>query len=599
MTDWAKLKVVELKAELKRRDLPQHGLKAELVSRLNEADEATELGKEQQLSSITTSNELSIDPPAQSAADETAAEPTDSLAAPPGATAETTDDIVTAPVPDEKVDLSDQKPGETALEAPANDVEATETTSFNVIEPEPPTAPDAGAAQAQDNDKPIESHDTPIAKPTSEPEPMAQDTEEAVVSKSDEAKDLSTSEMPSREATSDIQKRKRRSASPVQSDDTIAKRLRVDMDATENEEATPVVAVPEAAVDAMDVEVTYDSDIEHNAATSVHPVTSALYISNLMRPMRPTDMQAHLVDLATRRGASLSNDIIVAFHLDHIRTHAFVVFKSKTAANRVRTLLHNKVWPDESNRKALFVDFVPPDKVDGWIDEEMAKPNDRVTRWEVSYTEGPGGTEARLQPAAAGPSRAPPPAPTGPSNGRRPPPPVAPGGPNSIPVGPRSFLREPPTGPRPKRSGPGPRPPPDALGDESSTGKFTRAYPEIRYQAVSEDLAHQRISNMRTFYKPNLTRREMGREYNRYSFENNDNFVDRGKEIFEGIRPPHRERAMRGGRGGGGGRGRRGGPPPGPPMGPRRGDRYVPGGDRGGDGGRRGYGGGGGFHGRR
>ena len=41
MTDWAKLKVVDLKAELKSRGLAQHGLKNELVARLEEAEQDT------------------------------------------------------------------------------------------------------------------------------------------------------------------------------------------------------------------------------------------------------------------------------------------------------------------------------------------------------------------------------------------------------------------------------------------------------------------------------------------------------------------------------------------------------------------------------
>ncbi|RSL92853.1 hypothetical protein CEP52_013591 [Fusarium oligoseptatum] len=47
MTDWAKLKVVDLKAELKRRGLQQHGLKTELVARLVEADEEQARGEEE------------------------------------------------------------------------------------------------------------------------------------------------------------------------------------------------------------------------------------------------------------------------------------------------------------------------------------------------------------------------------------------------------------------------------------------------------------------------------------------------------------------------------------------------------------------------
>lgn len=38
--------------------------------------------------------------------------------------------------------------------------------------------------------------------------------------------------------------------------------------------------------------------------------------------------------------------------------------------------------------------------------------------------------------------------------------------------------------------------------------------------------------------------RDLGREIHHYSFENEDRFVDRGKEISTGVRPPHRKREL-------------------------------------------------------
>ncbi|KLP02739.1 uncharacterized protein Y057_9706 [Fusarium fujikuroi] len=67
MTDWAKLKVVDLKAELKSRGLPQHGLKTELVARLDEADQETENteAQEQLEDAPTDSKSGNDEPPAQ------------------------------------------------------------------------------------------------------------------------------------------------------------------------------------------------------------------------------------------------------------------------------------------------------------------------------------------------------------------------------------------------------------------------------------------------------------------------------------------------------------------------------------------------------
>ncbi len=110
--------------------------------------------------------------------------------------------------------------------------------------------------------------------------------------------------------------------------------------------------------------------------------------------------------------------------------------------------------------------------------------------------------------------------------------------------------------------------------------KATRALPSLLYRPASEEVVRRRIDNMRSFYTKDRYR-DLGpvEDINRYTFENGDSFVDRGKEVFVGIRPPHRERQMRGGGGRPSGP-RRGGPPPPPSFRPR-GDRYMGGRDNG------------------
>ncbi|KAI4152314.1 MAG: hypothetical protein LQ340_002982 [Diploschistes diacapsis] len=121
---------------------------------------------------------------------------------------------------------------------------------------------------------------------------------------------------------------------------------------------------------------------------ALHPATTALYIRNFMRPLQPSTLQDHLESLAKSSNENAEEDMVQDFFLDTIKSHCFVRFPSISAASRVRLALHDRVWPDERARKALWVDYIPEEKIKKWIEIEHDSSGRRGTaqkRWEVVY----------------------------------------------------------------------------------------------------------------------------------------------------------------------------------------------------------------------
>lgn len=299
-------------------------------------------------------------------------------------------------------------------------------------------------------------------------------------------------------------------------------------------------------VEPMAVDSTGPSDGETSGPPSTHPPTSALYIRNLLRPLQIPPFQEHLLQLATPPNEPVDESLISTIHLDNFKSHAFVVFTSTSAASRARAGLHDRIWPEETQRKALWVDYVPSEKAHEWIatEEEAGKSK----RFEVVYsTASSGEAIATLEEVAQQNN-----AQTYPSANAASLP--GPGMPNA-PTGPRGD-RNPPQAPRPTH----PRKPfhsPDTFAHFPST----TALPKIFYQPVSADLVDKRLDELD---------RETSRDWDggrqkpvgsaldqlrRYTFEDGDVVVDGGVD-FGGF---GRDKGAGGGAGHGGGGRRRGG----------------------------------------
>ncbi|KAL7627657.1 hypothetical protein AAE478_001850 [Parahypoxylon ruwenzoriense] len=582
-TNWNKLKVVDLKAELKRLGLPQNGLKADLVARLEAA------GSEGAASQTS-------DPPTEESHDDVNGEPEQQQQQQQQETA------TEATESDHPTESTGQAEAEVEVEATPAVRDATLATGVAENQatpalPSPSATPLQPTEVTQDSQKrkrrslsPPPSADEVARKRAKQENQDSQETHvmDSSLEKSDQAEPLKeTRENPIRapvevemEGTKDEglvelkDKHDSGVAQPSPPDNShqdkqngqLSEVVVNDTQATLEEPHTNEPPTPREQPYTM-----HPAEIERDVEPSIHPATSALYIKNFMRPLRPQAVKDHLLDLATPVGSPPDDTTIVDFYLDTIRTHAFVVFDTISAASRVRTALHSRIWPDETNRKALWVDFMPPERFADWVDMEQASTGGRgsTSRYEVMYgNDDEGNVIARLEECdGAHPAQKQAPPMSAPQPERKP----------SIPTGPsRSFpgVEGAPLGPRGFQPGRGPR---VSRLDQSSLS--TRAYPSVTYQPVSDELVRRRLDAIAAA-KTKDQDRDFGKEYKRYYFESGDVLVDRGPEIFLGIRPPYRERERERERRRDQGRGRRGGRPRrGMPIFhgvPRGGDRFRP-----------------------
>ncbi|KAI7140299.1 hypothetical protein KC352_g29612, partial [Hortaea werneckii] len=542
-TDYSKLKVTELKDLLKERGIASTGLtrKQQIVEALEEED-----GK---------------------------------------SAAEQPEEPEAADTVDEGVEGKELEGEEEKVEAAVNEVAQAATDGEQ-------EANQKGEKEGMQDQVEDAKGDAPVVLETDQP--VSQDASNLITPRE-------TSPVP-QDASSDTRKRKRRSPTPPVSQDTINKKLKsADDDANavklpedrvvedapaptdganepRTEDAPEKVQPYGTSDDVMDIQKEARPDSQENLAEAdtaptgdhverpapemaiddgdddtpsssgaLHPATRALYIRELIRPLQPNDFRKHLVDLATPQDLDLDDSIIETFHLDPLRSHAFAVFTSTSAAARARTALHNTVWPAEPTRKPLWVDFVPEDKVGEWIERELAAGTSRrdAKRWEVVYESLDSGVEARLQ--EVGPAPAPGPSSSG--GGRRResrPSPSSPGGdddndpsshpPNRRPSSSRSPPpRRPSTSPDPAEGAPPPSQPSQL---DTSFHHTVHTKPKIYYLPQPSSLVSARLHELDTLTSRAWTQ---GGEWKlpltgvdgalrRYTFEDGDRLVDGGAD---------------------------------------------------------------------
>ncbi|KAI4748816.1 hypothetical protein E4T50_00856 [Aureobasidium sp. EXF-12298] len=282
---------------------------------------------------------------------------------------------------------------------------------------------------------------------------------------------------------------------------------------------------------------------------AIHPATRALYIRDLVRPINPSGLRDHLEDIARPPDHSDSSaSLVEECYVDALRTHAFVLFTSISAASRARAGTHARIWPPEPMRKQLWADFFPEERFQEYLETERASGGSRPShakRWELAYNSHDDGVDVQLVEAGpavhrasthAGASNAPPTGPRGSmSSARRP----------SFAQSEQRRPSQPAHASSPRRS--------SRVVEEASAPfleldklfNFTSTKPKLYWQPVSDNLADDRLDELdretsRDWDPIADAKRNgdsLGRgldQLKRYTFEDGDVLVDGGPEFGGG-----------------------------------------------------------------
>ncbi|KAK5944817.1 hypothetical protein PMZ80_002018 [Knufia obscura] len=143
-------------------------------------------------------------------------------------------------------------------------------------------------------------------------------------------------------------------------------------------------------------------DKDDTVEPAMHAATRSLYMRNFKRPLNIQTLRSHIVAIA-QGSSSLAADEnpVKFFNVNNIRSHAFITFTSISAASRVRAAMHQSRFPDEPQRDPLFVDFVPDENVEKWVEQETggsrALGRNSSAKLEVVYNQTDDGVEAVFQ----------------------------------------------------------------------------------------------------------------------------------------------------------------------------------------------------------
>lgn len=569
MADYSSLKVADLKAELKKRGIPQTGLrlKQHFIDKLIEEDAKAQSEGAAGPSSEAAETDKQVEPASDPAPRTHETQPEQQqLEEPqqPEAPATHDEQLSQAVSTSDKAYEGKAQQDRVEKERGVMDGESPEDAKLAQAAP----SEEVTRATAEPVEQALGDADEPGREESAKP---AEKRELSALQTSEANTEMSTP-LPLEEAAEDTRKRKRRSQSPVPTPEILANKkaraqeesplvlLKDDRESvpregeakcvTQEEERAPeaqkegpakqdarfrdLFAPAETAPPGAEDVTMEDAEVE----PALHPATAALYIDGLMRPLQPTALKNHIISLASAPDAPPNTDAVVEFFLDSIKTHCFVSFSNVAAASRVRSALHGKTWPNERNRKKLRVDFIPDQQIQEWIHTEEASRNRAgpPVRWEVRYDSTDDGMIAILAEAGLN-SRSAPSQPQEPAFNRTP------------PTGPRGSAtqadRHPSHGPPAPSSRPG-----QGFKPLDELFKSTTAKPKLYYLPVPRRVADKRLDQFDDLLRKGTFPRR-GDEMRRITFEDDDCFVDVGPEYGARTLQRRQERGGRGGRPGG------------------------------------------------